>query len=143
MASTSREMVASAPDVFDVSIDPFTYPKWLVGASSIRYIGDNRPDAGSCFHHTVGIGPFRIPGVTESKEVQSTRMLKTRVPARPFIMAIAPFHLIKNAATSVVTLEEEPQLGMLNGLIRPLSDPLTRIRNHESLRRLADFVESR
>ena len=42
---------------------------------------------------------------------------------------------------SVVSFEEEPAPRLLGNLVRPLMDPLTHLRNHRSLRRLAALVE--
>ena len=143
MAFNSRSMAAPARDVFSVLADPYTYPKWLLGASSIRDVDDAWPAVGSCFHHTVGVGPFKIPDSTKIEAIETDKLLKLRVRARPFILATATFSLFDSGPSCVVMLEEEPNLRMLAKLVRPLFDPLTHVRNHESLRRLAELIEGR
>ena len=143
MAYTSREIAASAAEVFDVLTDPYTYPQWLIGAASIRSVDERWPQVGSRFRHSVGVGPFAIPDDTEVEAMIPGRLLRLRVRARPLVLATASFELIESGSRCVVMLEEEPKLRLIGNIARPLLDPITHMRNHASLRRLADFVEQR
>ena len=143
MAFTSRIMAAPARDVFTVLTDPYSYPKWLIGTSKIRDVDAAWPAVGSCFHHGVGVGPLRLPDSTQVETIETDKVLKLRVRARPFILATASFILVDSGPSCVVMLEEEPKLRMLGNLVLPLFDPLTHVRNHESLRRLGELVDER
>lgn len=143
MAFTSREIRAGADEAFAVLVDPETYPRWLVGATAIRDVDEDWPTPGSKFHHVVGAGPLQIPDDTEVLAIEPGRMLRLRVRARPFITAEATFTVIGTADRCVVTLQEEPTVRWLGNIVRPVMDPTIHIRNHRSLRRLADVVEGR
>ena len=141
MAFTSRQVAASPREAFAVLTDPQTYPRWLVGATAIRDVDDNWPEAGSKFRHLVGFGPFQIADDTEVLDIDKGTMLRLKVRARPFISAVATFRVIGSAGHSVITLEEEPAARTIGNLVRPVMDPATHVRNHRSLRRLAQIIE--
>lgn len=143
MSFTAREIDAPPSDVFAVLADPETYPEWLIGASEIRDVDNNWPSPGSKFHHMVGVKPFVIPDSTEVIDVEPDRRLKLRVRSRPLLVAEATFELVGDDERCVVTLTEEPAFRPLGDVIRPITDPLIHVRNHRSLRRLADVVRSR
>jgi len=136
-------MQASAADAFAVLIDPETYPRWLIGTKRIREVDDGWPRPGSRFHHVVGIGPFQIRDHSIALDLEHGTMLRLKVNARPPVSAIATFRVIGNDTRCVVTLEEEPALRLIGNLVRPVLDPMTHVRNHRSLRRLATLIESR
>ena len=57
--------IAASPDrVFDVLLDPTTYPDWLRGAKRIREVDTSWPEPGSAFHHVVGAGPLALADKT-------------------------------------------------------------------------------
>ncbi len=143
MAYTGREMAAGPADVFAVLLDPHTYPDWLVGTSEIRDVDAAWPRLGSRFHHVVGLGPFKVRDFTEVLALEENELLRLKVRARPFIWAVATFRIVGQAGSCVVTLEEEPDVRIIGNLVRPVLDPTTHVRNHRSLKRLADVVTSR
>jgi carbon monoxide dehydrogenase subunit G len=139
----SREMAAPKDVVWSVIIDPTSYPRWLIGAEEIRRVDPEWPSPGSAFHHRVGIGPLALPDNSQVEDVEEGRQLRLHVRARPFISAIATFRLVGEGDRTVVSLEEEPTLRFIGNLVRPVLDPLTHLRNHRSLRRLAAVVAER
>jgi uncharacterized protein YndB with AHSA1/START domain len=139
MAYASREFPVSAHRIFDVLIDPSTYPQWLVGAAEMRDVDDDWPAIGSQFHHRVGIGPLTIPDSTELLDVQPDRLLRLKVRARPLVTAIVTFTVVGDGERCVVGFEEEPGPRAIGNLVRPLLDPVTHMRNHLSLKRLAEI----
>ena len=141
MSYTSREIAADRDAVFAVLVDPHTYPAWLVGNSEVRAVDDDWPRPGSRFHHSVGAWPFTLSDSTRLLDIEPGRLLRLDVRARPLIHATATFRLVGEEGRTVVSLEEEPALRFIGNLVRPLLDPLTHVRNHASLRRLASFVE--
>ena len=143
MAFTSREVVASPSEAFAVLTDPETYPQWLIGATAIRDVDDTWPRPGSKFHHVVGFGPLQIPDDTEVLAIDDGVMLKLKVRARPLISAVATFRVLGTDGRCVITLQEEPALRTIGNIVRPVMDPATHVRNHRSLRRLAQVIEQR
>jgi uncharacterized protein YndB with AHSA1/START domain len=143
MAYTSREVVASVHDVFAILTDPRTYPDWLAGASDIRAVDDDWPRPGSKFHHWVGLGPFRVADSTKVVEVEPDRLLRLAVRARPFVSAIATFTLVGDDERCAVALQEEPAVRVVGTVVRPVMDPVTHVRNHLSLKRLAGLAATR
>ena len=142
MAFTSREYEVSPRAAFAVLRDPEMYPRWLVGAQEIRSVDATWPQPGSRFHHTVGFGPVRIADNTEVLDIDDAAMvLRLKVRARPLISAVATFRVLGSANRCVITLQEEPTVRVVGNLVRPVMDPATHVRNHRSLRRLAEVFE--
>ena len=138
MAVVSCEVQASANAVFDVLVDPTTYPDWLVGAKEIRAVDDRWPQPGTRFHHRVGLaGPLTVADSTKVLAVDRPRSLALEVRAKPFGRGRATFN-IRGAEDGPVTVElDEVPLGALARL-RPLLDPLASVRNKRSLDLLAE-----
>lgn len=142
MAFVSREFEFTAHEVFAVVVDPNTYPEWLVGAADMRGVDDDWPQPGSRFHHRVGFRPFTLADSTELLAVEPDRLLRLGVRARPLISAIATFTLLGDGSRCVVTLEEEPAPRSIGNVLRPVLDPLTHLRNHQSLKQLDRFLRA-
>ncbi len=141
MAYTSRTLAAPRDAVWEVLIDPTTYPDWLIGAADIRDVDDTWPQVGSRFHHRVGIGWLSLPDHSEVMAIDHGRLLRLAVRARPFVSAVATFTLVSDLTGTVVSLEEEPRVPAVADVVRPMMDPSIHVRNHRSLRRLARLVE--
>jgi uncharacterized protein YndB with AHSA1/START domain len=143
MAHTCREFPVPPAVVWDLLIDPYSYPEWLVGAATIRDVDDDWPAVGSRFLHRVGIGPLAIPDHSEVLHVEPRRELRLTVRARPFVSAVATFRLVGDRTVSMLSLQEEPAVRTVGNLVRPVMDPSIHVRNHRSLRRLGDLIERR
>ncbi len=143
MSHTCRAFTASPAEVFAVLSDPRTYPDWLIGASRIRDHDPGWPAVGSKFHHLVGIKPFALPDSTEVVSMEPDRLLRMHVRARPLVSAVATFTITGGTDGCVLCIEEEPALRVIGNLIRPVLDPITHVRNHRSLRRLAGVLDDR
>jgi uncharacterized protein YndB with AHSA1/START domain len=137
MAYVSREINASADRVFGVLIDPWTYPQWLAGTADMRDVDDEWPQIGSRFHHRVGLRPLTIADSSEVVAIEDNRLLRLAVRARPLISAVVTFTLVGDEDRCVVSFEEEPAPRAIGNAVRPVLDPVTHIRNHLSLKRLA------
>jgi hypothetical protein len=140
MAYTSIELEAPVDIVDDVLIDATAYPRWLIGASDILEVDERWPEPGSRFHHRVGAGPFKLSDSTVVLAREPRRLLTLAVRARPLISAVVTFRLVADERLCALSWEEEPAPRMVGNLVRPLLDPLTHLRNHRSLRRLAAVV---
>jgi hypothetical protein len=129
--------------VWDVLIDPHTYPDWLIGAARIRDVDEAWPSVGSRFRHRVGIGWLSIPDHSEVLEIDPGRLLRLEVEARPLIAGVVTFVLVSDATGTAVAIEEEPLLRTIGNVVRPVMDPTIHVRNHRSLRRLERIVLER
>jgi uncharacterized protein YndB with AHSA1/START domain len=133
-------MSASPDRVFTVLVDPDSYPRWLFGAKRVRDVDATWPRPGSRFHHVVGVGPLVVADSTEVLAIEEGVMLRLHVRARPFISAVVTFRVVGDGNHCAVTVQEEPALRVIGNLVRPVMDPLFHVRNHHSLRRLAEVV---
>jgi uncharacterized protein YndB with AHSA1/START domain len=143
MAYTSRTFAAPRNAVWDVLIDPTSYPEWLIGAEDILGVDATWPKVGSRFRHRVGIGWLSIPDYSEVLAIEDGRLLQLGVKARPFISGVATFELVSDGNSTVVSLEEEPRVRSVGNFVRPVLDPSIHVRNHRSLRRLDQVVQRR
>ena len=140
MAYLCRAFDAPKQVLFDLLVDPTTYPKWLIGAEEIRDVDDTWPAPGSRFHHRVGIGPITLADHSEVVDIVHGEMLRLHVRARPLIGAYVTFRVVGDGDCCVVTMEEEPSRKVIGNLVRPLLDPSIHMRNHRSLCRLDAVV---
>ncbi|HEY1118952.1 MAG TPA: SRPBCC family protein [Acidimicrobiales bacterium] len=127
-------------DVFDHLLDPWRYPEWLLGASTMRAVDDNWPEVGSRFHHRVGFGPLKVNDRSKIIEIEPPTRLVLHVRATPAVQGIVTFTVEPTAEGSILWLQEEPAV-KLGQLMRPVLDPATHVRNKASLRNLADLME--
>ena len=152
-------VVGVAPDkMFTLLLDPYAYPKWVVGTRRVREVDRDWPSIGARFHHTVGVGPFSTR--------DSTRMLASRPPFdldlearfRPLGVAVAGLELVRieNGVAHVsvrvsedgggrcrIVLTEDPIAGPAEGLRGRAWDAVVHARNALSLWRLRRLSESR
>lgn len=127
-------------DVFDHLLDPWRYPEWLLGASTMRAVDDSWPEVGSRFHHRVGFGPLKVNDRSKVIEIEPPTRLVLHVRATPAVQGIVSFTVEPTAEGSILWLQEEPAV-KLGQLMRPVLDPATHVRNKVSLRNLADLME--
>lgn len=134
--------VAAAPErVFDVLSDPRAYARWVVGSQRIRRADAQFPAPGAAFDHAVGIGPLRLKDHSAVQQCERPRLLRLLVKARPFTQAHVTLRLHATAAGTRVEMDEQPADTRSRLFMNPLTDPLVRLRNHESLRRLKALAE--
>ena len=60
MSINTIEINASPSAVYRVLSDAYCYPRWVVGARRVRRVDGNFPEAGSRFHHAVGVWPIEL-----------------------------------------------------------------------------------
>ena len=140
MTVTKRTCSTPAAELFEVLVEPTTYPRWLVGAKKIREVSPQWPQPGSYFKHTVGFGPVAIPDRTTVRELQPPRLLVLFVRARPVIEAVVRFELNDIAGGCELVMTEQP-VGVYK-LAAPVTQPLVKRRNDRSLQRLQEVVDS-
>jgi Polyketide cyclase / dehydrase and lipid transport len=143
MARNEHVIHASPSEVFGVLAEPRSYAYWVLGSREIRGADAAWPAPGSCFHHTVNIGPLRVKDSTEVEEAEPGRRLKLKARARPFGNARIEIALDELPDGTRVTMVEEAADVPSAFLFQPLTHLFVRRRNVRSLERLAELAEGR
>ena len=126
--------------VFEHVTNPWEYPKWLLGASTMRDVDDDWPTVGSNFHHRVGFGPLKVNDRSQVLDIDPPRRLVLLVKATPLVQGKVVFTVEPDGTGgTALTLEEGPAVPAGN-LLRPVLDPATHARNKKSLQQLADLM---
>lgn len=138
----SRHVTVPPERVFEILADGWTYAGWVVGASHIRAVDPHWPAPGSRIHHAVGPWPLVIRDTTTVREVTTGRRVLLRVRVWPAGEGDVEFVVDPEAGglASTVTMTET----LVNGpwrLLGPVVDSLLRVRNIETLNRLAALAE--
>jgi len=142
MSVNEKFVDAPPPAVWDVLADPPSYEEWVVGNKEVRDHDAAWPAPGTEFHHKVGFGPVALKDKTVALDSQPHRKLVMNVRALPLGHGIVTFELQEAGSGTLVRMEEEPAGGPAK-YTWPVWEPLVRARNTETLKRLAQVVESR
>ncbi|MGI8903653.1 MAG: SRPBCC family protein [Solirubrobacteraceae bacterium] len=142
MAITHARFAAAPERVFDVLADPAKYGDWVVGSDIIRDADANWPAVGSRFHHRVGFGPLKVNDHTEVLDVEPPLRLVMHARARPVGTAEVTMLMTPDTDGTYVTMVETAGDRLSRVGINRLTDPLVRLRNIKSLRRLKRIVET-
>lgn len=145
--ATNRTAVDAAPEaVWAVLANAQEYPRWVVGAKGIRAVDGRWPEPGSRFHHSIGLGPLTLQDNTECLLADPPTHLVLEARGRPLGRARIELTLTPvGTGTDVVTEVVMDEVVVSPPLLRLLSsviDPVTSLRNAESLRRLRGVVRS-
>jgi len=138
MARNKRYIPVSPKSVFDVLSDPRQYGFVVAGSKNIRDWDERWPQKGANFHHTVGYGPLNLEDTTEVLSVDPPRRLELRARGRPLGKARVTFELEAANGGTWVTIVEDPEMPKAVHMLLPALHAFTRLRNRETLRRLAD-----
>lgn len=141
MAHNEITMDAPPEAVFDVLADPRSFARWVVGSRKIRAADPEWPAPGTTFDHAVGIGPFQLADATTVLAAERPHRLEMLVRARPLTVAVVSLRLRPAAGGTRVEMDERPADLRSRIFMNVLTDPLVRLRNHESLRRLKALAE--
>ena len=139
MATSEADFSVGVSDLFDVIVDPETYPRWLIGTRRIRDVSDDWPRPLSSFKHSVGFGLLVIADKSTLRAIRPPVMMELLVRARPVLEAVVRFELTPTPTGSRLTMRETP-----TGVYRVFSavaHPLIHARNEASLHRLRAVVE--
>lgn len=136
-------MDVPAESVFAVLSDPRSFARWVVGSREIRRADPDWPTVGTAFDHKVGLWPFTLSDKSEVVEANPPDQLKLLVQARPFSKAHVTLRLRPVARGTRVEMDEVAADARSMLLFNPFTDPLIRIRNRESLRRLKALAEGK
>lgn len=141
MATVTRRMTVSPQRVFEVLADPESYQHWVVGASEVVESDAGWPAIGTAFEHRVGVWPLRIADHTRVVDSDPPRMLKLAAKARPLGTATVIMELEPDGTGCLVRMTEGPRDRFTAAFFNKASEPLIKLRNIESLRRLANLAE--
>lgn len=142
MSETSRVMDCSPRAVFDVLEDGWTYATWVVGAARIRSVEHGFPAPGTKIHHSVGTWPVLIDDDTEVEHADPPHELTLRVRAWPTGEGRVTIRCEPQGDKTKVTMLETAVSGPAKMIPKPVEDALLRVRNVETLKRLAYLAES-
>jgi hypothetical protein len=143
MATNNRFIDAPTSSVWDVLADGWLYPVWVVGATRVRDVDDTWPAVGSKIHHSVGVWPMTIDDNTEVVESRPGALLKLRARVWPFGEASVTIRLTASGAGTEVVIEEDAVAGPGRFVPEPLRAVPLKVRNVETLKRLAFVAEGR
>lgn len=139
-----NEIIVDTPPaaVWDVLADPPSYEEWVVGNKDIRGYDRSWPTPGTEFGHEVGFGPLTVKDKTVALESTAPRRLVMNVRVFPVGHGIVTLELQEQGSGTLVRMEEHPAGGPIK-MLWPVVDPLVKLRNVETLRRLKRLAESR
>lgn len=143
MSRNRIELPASPEQVFGVLIDPYSFPKWVVGAKRIRGIDPDWPRPGSAFHHTSGAGgELTVKDKTEMVTMNPPMSLVLQAYLRPLGIVRIRMLLERGATegTTLFTIQEAPAPGTKMTRVKKLLDPALYLRNKKSLQCLEKLI---
>ena len=142
--SVNERVIKAAPQaVWDVLSDGWLYPIWVVGATRMRAVEDSWPEVGAKIHHSAGVWPVVVDDNTEVLAAEPLRRLELRARGWPMGEAKVVIDLEDIGGSTRVTITEDAVAGpgtLVPGFVR---QPMLKVRNVETLKRLAYVVEGR
>jgi len=139
----SRTIRATPEKVWEVLSDGWLYPVWVVGATRMRDVDASWPQVGAKIHHSAGVWPAIVDDNTEVLESEPARYLKLRARGWPMGEAQVTMTITPSGDDARVEIVEEAVSGPAALVPKPAMDLMIKIRNVESLRRLAFIAERR
>ena len=143
MATNTRTVQTTPDQVWKVLADGWLYPLWVVGATRIRDVEQGWPAVGTKIHHSVGVWPAVIDDNTEVLACEPGRSLRLRARGWPLGEAEVEIQLTAQGAGTLVELFEDVVSGPGRFVPEPLKGASIKVRNVETLRRLALLAEGR
>jgi hypothetical protein len=143
MIEVRRRVHARTEDVYAVLTDGWSYGLWVVGAVHIRRVSSDWPRVGSTIEHSVGAWPLMIEDRTVVEENEPGRMLQLRARAGPGGTARVRLELTPDGTGTTIRMTEDAVAGLGRLIPVPVRAPLLKLRNAESLARLAALARGR
>ena len=140
----SRQVAAPAEAVWAVLADGWQYATWVVGASRVRAVDQEWPQAGSKLEHSFGPWPAVISDATVVEEAQEPHRLVLNAKGWPMGEARVSIEVVPDGPGScTVSLAEDAITGPGKVVPMPVRQAMILPRNREALRRLAYIAEGR
>lgn len=143
MTRNERTIRALPDQVWDVLSDGWLYPVWVVGATRMRDVDRSWPAVGSRLHHSAGVWPLVVSDSTEVLENRPGSVLRLRARGWPIGEAEVTLTLTPQGSDTRVTIDEDVTEGPGRLVPAPVRAVTMKIRNTETLRRLAFIAEHR
>ena|SRR5690349_12427041 len=143
MATNERTIKALPDQVWAVLSDGWLYPVWVVGATRMRDVDKEWPAVGSKLHHSAGVWPLVVSDNTEVLDAVPGRSLRLRARGWPAGEAEVTLTLTAEGAGTHVRIDEDVVNGPGRLVPEPVRAAAMKIRNTETLRRLAFIAEHR
>lgn len=143
MSVNTRSIAAPPEAVFAVLANGWLFPVWVVGATRMRDVEDAWPAVGSKLHHSVGVWPALINDSTSILEWDPPRRVAMQARIWPVGEATVILDVEPEGEGCRVTMTEVPSSGPLAAMPEPLANLPLKMRNVETLRRLAYLAEGR
>ncbi len=137
MAENEAWVPASQTTCWDVVADPRSYAFWVIGADDIEGVEGDWPSPGATFHHAQGSAPLRLHDTTTVLEAVPPRLLRLEVRARPLFVGVVTLTFTPHDGGTIIRIGEEATGGLAGIPPSFATDPFIRLRNTESVRRLA------
>jgi uncharacterized protein YndB with AHSA1/START domain len=137
MSRNRIELPATRDQVFDLLLDPYNFPKWVVGAKRIRGVDDDWPRPGSAFYHASGAGgDVTFKDKTELITLNRPQSLVLQAYLRPLGIVRIRLYLDHGSTpeTTRLTMVEAPAPGTKLRPFTKLLNPALKLRNRKSLR---------
>jgi len=143
MSVNTRDIHATPGQVWDVLADGWLYPVWVVGATRMRDVDADWPAQGSKLHHSAGVWPLIVSDNTEVLDCAPGQYLRLRARGWPMGEAEVVVTLDAAGADTHVEIDERVVAGPARLIPTPANDLMIKVRNTETLRRLAFIAEHR
>jgi hypothetical protein len=143
MTAVTRYINASPEAVSAVLGNGWLYPAWVVGASRVRSVEAAWPGPGAVMHHSVGVWPVVLDDTTTMTAWAPPHHAALRARGWPLGEADVTLDIRSHDKGSIVRMGEDAAQGPGILIPRPLRALMIRIRNRETLRRLAWHAERR
>ena len=143
MATNTRDIAATPDQVWAVLSDGWLYPVWVVGATRMRDVDEAWPAVGTALHHSAGVWPLVIDDETRVLDSEPGRSLRLRAKGWPAGEAEVLIELEDLGGTTRVSIHEKAVSGPGSLMPQFVEAPLMKLRNTETLNRLAHVVEGR
>lgn len=141
MAVNTTHIAAPPEAVFTVLANGWLFPVWVVGASRMRDVDEHWPSVGAKIYHSVGVWPALINDSTSVLEWDPTRRAVLQARLWPVGEATVALDVEPDENGCRVTMTETPSSGPFAMLPGPAADLPIKVRNVETLRRLAYLAE--
>lgn len=143
MAENAVWVSASPAACWAIVADPRSYAFWVVGSDGVHDVEGEWPSVGATFHHSQGSAPLRLRDTTSVLESAPVRLLRLEVRARPLFVGIVTLTFTPHDNGTTIRMGEEATGGLAGIPPSFTTDPLIRLRNAESVRRLAAMAWAR
>jgi Polyketide cyclase / dehydrase and lipid transport len=141
MIEVERKTSATPAQLWSVLSNGWLYSSWVVGASRIRKVDPDWPQAGSKIEHSVGLWPALIDDQTKSLE-SSAGFLVLSARALPSGTARVRLRVEKDGDGSLVTMDETAESVPLRWIPDNIQGLTVAPRLEECLRRLTMIAEN-